>query len=214
MLGKLGVTYTNYNFQVFLVNLFNPTTSFKWVCVCVWSPAFFLLLYKIDIMRKQVLTLRLNQLRKIISSFHTRKMGIFVIIGYLPFAHSWGFSIIFINLWRQHLHVGIRRVYPLPQSRFCCTKLSSAGLISKLSSSTVGYTIIACGSSVKGVAYSLRVCSTKAVLFCSSFFFLCKNLSILGMNSPRLLLLRIKRTRTQEVNGNNGKKGEEEKREK
>jgi len=34
------------------------------------------------------------------------------------------------------------------------------------------------------------------------------------MNSPRLLLLRIKRIRTQEVNGNNRKKGEEEKRKK
>jgi len=45
-------------------------------------------------------------------------MGVFVIIGSLPFAHSWGFNRIFINLWRQHLHVGSQRAYPLPQSRF------------------------------------------------------------------------------------------------
>jgi len=42
-------------------------------------------------MRKQVLTLRLNQPRNILSSFHIREMGVFVIIGSLPFAHSWGF---------------------------------------------------------------------------------------------------------------------------
>jgi len=41
-----------------------------------------------------------------------------VIIESLPFAHFRGFSRIFINLWRQHLHVGSRRAYPLPQSRF------------------------------------------------------------------------------------------------
>jgi len=52
-------------------------------------------------MRKQVLTLRLNQPRKILSSFHIREMGLFVIIGSLPFAHSWGFCRIFINLWKQ-----------------------------------------------------------------------------------------------------------------
>jgi len=45
-------------------------------------------------------------------------MGVFMIIGSLPFAHSWGFSKKIINLWRQHLHAGSRRVYPLPQSRF------------------------------------------------------------------------------------------------
>jgi len=33
-----------------------------------------------------------------------------------------------------------------PENWFCCTKLSSAGLILKLLPSTVGYTIIACGS--------------------------------------------------------------------
>jgi len=94
-----------------------------------------------------------------------------------------------------------------PENWFCCTKLSSAGLIWKLSSSIVGYTIIAYGSSVEGVAYSLRVGSAIEVLFRASFFFLCKNLSISGINSPRLLLLRIKRKGTQEVNSNNRKKG-------
>jgi len=43
---------------------------------CVCSPTFFLLLYKIDIMRKQVLILALNQPRKVFSSFHIREMGI------------------------------------------------------------------------------------------------------------------------------------------
>jgi hypothetical protein len=79
-----------------------------------------------------------------------------------------------------------------PENWFCCTKLSSVGLISKLLPSTVGYTIIAYGSSVEGVAYSLRVCSAIAILFCASRFLLCKNLSISGTNSPTLLLLRIK----------------------
>jgi len=58
--------------------------------------------------------------------------------------------------------------------------------------STVGYTIIACGSSVDGVAYSLRVRSAIAVLFRATLFLLCRNLSISGTNSPRLLDLRIK----------------------
>jgi len=75
---------------------------------------------------------------------------------------------------------------------FCCTKLSNAGLISKLSSSTVGYTIIACGSSVEGVAYSLGVCLAIAVLFRASLFLLCRKISISGTNSPRLLDLHIK----------------------
>ena len=35
-------------------------------------------------------------------------MGVFVIIWSLPFAHVWNFSRIFINLRRQHLHVGSR----------------------------------------------------------------------------------------------------------
>jgi len=46
------------------------------VSVCVCSSTLFLLLYKIDIMRKQVLILALNQPRKISFSFHIRKMGI------------------------------------------------------------------------------------------------------------------------------------------
>jgi len=80
-----------------------------------------------------------------------------------------------------------------PENWFCCTKLRSAGLISKLLPSTVGYTIIVCGYSVEGVAYSLRVCSAAiTLLICASLFLLCKNLSISGTNSPRLLLLRIK----------------------
>jgi len=61
-----------------------------------------------------------------------------------------------------------------------------------LSSSTVGYTIIAYGHSVGGVAYSLRVRSAIAVLFRASLFLLCRNLSISGTNAPRLLDLRIK----------------------
>jgi len=73
-----------------------------------------------------------------------------------------------------------------PENWFRCTKLRNAGLISNLSPSTVGYTIIARGSSVEGFAYSLRVRSSAIlVLSCAS----------------------------QEVNGNNRKKGEEEKRE-
>jgi len=56
-------------------------------------------------------------------------------------------------------------------------------LISNLSPSTIGYTIIARGSSVEGFAYSLRVRSSAImVLSCAS----------------------------QEVNGNNRKKGGEE----
>jgi len=47
-----------------------------------------------------------------------------------------------------------------PENWFLCTKLSSAGYISKSSPSTVGYTIIAHGSSVEGIAYSLRVRSS------------------------------------------------------
>jgi len=43
---------------------------------CVCSPNLFLLLYKIDIMKKQVLILALNQLRKVLSSFHIREMRI------------------------------------------------------------------------------------------------------------------------------------------
>ena len=35
-----------------------------------------------------------------------------------------------------------------PENWFCCTKLRSVGFISKLLPSTVGYTVIACGSSV------------------------------------------------------------------
>ena len=77
-----------------------PNNQFQ-VSVCVCSSALFLLLYKIEIMRKQVLTLRLNQPRKILSSFHNKEMGVFVIIGSLPFAHIWGFCRSFINLWRQ-----------------------------------------------------------------------------------------------------------------
>jgi len=46
------------------------------VCVCECSPALFLLLCKRDIMRKHVLTLTLNQPRKVLSSFHIREMGI------------------------------------------------------------------------------------------------------------------------------------------
>jgi len=79
-----------------------------------------------------------------------------------------------------------------PENWFCCTKLSSASLISKLSSSTVGYTIIACGSSIEGVAYSLRVRSAIVVLFRAFLLLLCINLSIWGTNSPRLLDLCIK----------------------
>jgi len=79
-----------------------------------------------------------------------------------------------------------------PENGFCCTKLSSAGLMLKLLPSTVGYTIIAYGSSVEGVAYSLRVHSAIAILFFASLFLLCKYLSISGTNSPRLLVLRIK----------------------
>jgi len=45
-------------------------------CVCVCSPTPFLLLYKIDIMRKQVIILALNQPRKVLSLVHIRKMGI------------------------------------------------------------------------------------------------------------------------------------------
>jgi len=82
---------------------------------------------------------------------------------------------------------------------FCCTKLSSACLISKLLPSTIGYTIIAYGSSVEGVAYSLRVRSTIAVLFCASLFLLCKNLSISGTYSPRLLDLCIKEQEPKEL---------------
>jgi len=78
-----------------------------------------------------------------------------------------------------------------PETWFYCTKLSSVGLISKLSSSNVGYTIIACGSSVDGVAYFLRVRSTIAILFCASLSLVCKYLLISRMNSPRFLFLRI-----------------------
>jgi len=65
--------------------------------------------------------------------------------------------------------------------------------------STIGYTIIAYGSSVEGVAYSLRVRSTIAVLFCASLFLLCKNLSISGTYSPRLLDLCIKEQEPKEL---------------
>jgi len=91
-----------------------------------------------------------------------------------------------VEIWRFESSVGD------PENWFCCTKLSSAGLISMLSSSTIGYTIIASGSSVEGVAYSLRVLSAIAVLFRASLFLLCRNLSISGTNSPRLLDLCIK----------------------
>ena len=47
-----------------------------------------------------------------------------------------------------------------PENWFLCTKLSSAGFISKSSPSTVRYTIIARGSSVEGITYSLRVRSS------------------------------------------------------
>ena len=47
-----------------------------------------------------------------------------------------------------------------PENWFFCTKLRNAGLISNLSPSTVRYTIIVCGSSVEGFAYSLRVRSS------------------------------------------------------
>jgi len=70
---------------------------------------------------------------------------------------------------------------------FRCTNLRNAGLISNLSPSTFGYTIIACGSFVEGSAYSLRVRSSAILLlFCAS----------------------------QEVNGDKRKEGEEEKGEK
>jgi len=49
-----------------------------------------------------------------------------------------------------------------------------------------------CGSSVEGVAYSLRVRSAIAILLRATLFLLCRNLSISGTNSPRLLDLRIK----------------------
>ena len=60
------------------------------VSVCVCSPTIFLLLYKIDIMRKHVLILALNQPRKVLSSFHIRKMGINQI--YLTIQTSWGIA--------------------------------------------------------------------------------------------------------------------------
>jgi len=60
------------------VNLFNPTTSSK--CVCVWSPTFFLLLYKIDIMRNQVLTLALNQPRKVFFFISYKRDGNYLFI--------------------------------------------------------------------------------------------------------------------------------------
>ena len=89
------------------------------VSVCVCSPAFFLLLYKIDIMRKQVLTLRLNQPRKILSSFHIREMGVFLIIRSFAVFTSLGFlQNFYLFFGDNHLHIGSRRAYPLPQSRF------------------------------------------------------------------------------------------------
>jgi len=59
------------------MNPFNPTTSFKWVCGC--SPAFSCACVR-DIIRKQVLTLTLNQPRKVLSSFHIREVGIILTI--------------------------------------------------------------------------------------------------------------------------------------
>jgi len=44
-----------------------------------------------DIMRKQVLTLRPNQLRKILSSFHIREMRVFLINGSFAVCTSLGF---------------------------------------------------------------------------------------------------------------------------
>ena len=59
--------------------------------------------------------------------------------------------------------------------------------------------MIACGSSVEGVAYSLRVRSAIAILFRATLFLLCRNLSISGTNSPRLLDLRIKEQAPKEL---------------
>ena len=68
--------------QAFLMNLVNPTTSLKWVCVC--SPTLFLLLCK-RYYEEQVLTLTLYQPRKVISSFHIREMGIIWSLDHLTF---------------------------------------------------------------------------------------------------------------------------------
>jgi len=74
-------------------------------------------------------------------------------------------------------------------------------------SSTVGYIIIAYDSSEDGIAYSLRACSSAISLLLCAFHLLSrKNLSILGTNSPRLLVLLIQELKTPKVKGKKKKK--------
>ena len=72
--------YTNHNLKYFL---WTYSTQQLVSSECVCSPALFLLLYKIDIMRKQVLTLTLNQPRKVLSSFNIWEMWLFIFMAYL-----------------------------------------------------------------------------------------------------------------------------------